>query len=384
MPTSSLELVRTQLQFQILSPDLDLAAVRQAAARLDGQLTPTLHDYFADPLALPGLVQPSVAPVFQAGPSALFRQQPRLGVVEVADDWVKPYLAWTNRLKRSRKWIRAQARMVKVLERGIDSNITDDPIVAGLVLFQFGPRPESELRQKLLALALTDPRGGYLCAEALHTTTEREAILQSLADDSQAILGASYLPGFGPHCLRVAQSRCDLAAGMVVARLGSDKELAAWLRQTGLAAVEFSAAASAMLVLNPQVPQNLRNVWLATLHGSRTSVEACATVVWARHTWPVTEWTGLKDELRSAACEDRGRGWYHWFAFVENENAVSALKLDADPLWSFELVDRLNLKDQALRFRLSDQLGRSHYHPESSLVLDALNHRYDTEQERCR
>jgi hypothetical protein len=381
MSSTSIQLFQTQLNFLIINPTMNLADVRQAAAQLDGHLAPVIFDYLADAKFLPGaqLLQPPATPAFQTSPSALFRLQPKLGVADLADEWMHPYLAWAGRLKRSRQLLRLmKARQLRTATNG---EVPDDSILAGLQLFLSSPEPGSDFRQRLLDMALTHPIGSYLCAEALHTTLEREAIFNAIASDSQAVLAASHIPGFTGACLPLASSRQDLASGMVVARLGTDVQLAAWLRQTGMAAFNNSSAAGTMLVMNPQAPQPLRDLWLDTIQHSSDSAVACSTVHRARQTWQQSEWVELKAALKSVAIKDHGRCWCNWFSRIERESAATALAMPANALWSFELVHNLNLDDEPLRFRLADQLGGLTYHHPSALVLEALNLRKELSQQ---
>jgi hypothetical protein len=168
---------------------------------------------------------------------------------------------------------------------------------------------------------------------------------------------------------------------MVVARLGTDVQLAAWLRQTGMAAFNNSSAAGTMLVMNPQAPQPLRDLWLDTIQHSSDSAVACSTVHRARQTWQQSEWVELKAALKSVAIKDHGRCWCNWFSRIERESAATALAMPANALWSFELVHNLNLDDEPLRFRLADQLGGLTYHHPSALVLEALNLRKELSQQ---
>jgi len=195
------------------------------------------------------------------------------------------------------------------------------------------------------------------------------------------VLAASHISGFADACLRLTSARQDLASGMVVARLGTDVQLAAWLRQAGMAAFNNSSAAGTMLVMNPQAPQALRDLWLNTIQDASDSAVAYSTVRWARQTWQQSQWVELKAALKSTAIKDHGRCWCNWFSWIEKESAAAALTMPADALWSFELVHTLNLDDEPLRFRLADQLGGLTYHHSSSLVLDALNFRKELSQQ---
>jgi hypothetical protein len=168
---------------------------------------------------------------------------------------------------------------------------------------------------------------------------------------------------------------------MVVARLGTDVQLAAWLRQTGMAAFNNSSAAGTMLVMNPQAPQALRDLWLNAIQQASESAVAYSTVQWARQTWQQSDWVELKAALKSTAIKDHGRCWCNWFSRIEKESAATALAMPADALWSFELVHTLNLDDEPLRFRLVDQLGGLTYHHPSALILEALNLRKELSQQ---
>jgi len=372
MPASPFEHMSTQIAFHIVRPDSNLAGARAAAAKLEDRLVPAILDHFAEPPRKPHfqLLQPPASPACHAWSSALFRQTPELGVADIPPEWVPAYVSWTGRLKRSRDL----ARFVEAREQG-EAILTEDPISAGLLLFMISPEPGSPLREHILETALKHPLGAYLAAEALHTPDERESIFKALADDSLARLGASRLHDFATACLRRARAEHDLASGLVVARLGSDEDLAGWLRQAGLAAFAHSGAASAMLVLNPEAPERLRECWLAILGNSNAGADGFATVRWARHTWPPAEWTGLMTSLEAVATADGGPRWFHWFSQFQPEIASARLGMPADPLWAFELVCALNLDDQPLRFRLADELGRRTHHPASSLILEALNDR---------
>jgi len=379
MSVSPRKITRTQVAFQIVGPTIDLAAARHSAEQLAEYLSPKLLDQFAQPTSLPQiqLLNPPAAPTIQLWPEALFRLQPRLSVAELPPSWLHAYLNWAARLKRSRQMSSARVRMEKAFRQGLksDTKMTDDPIVAGLLLLEFSPAPEMELRGTLMKLALSQPLGGYLCAEALHTSLERKAILEAVAVDSLTLIGTSRLCEFSDACLRVARSRNDLASGVVIARLGTDDEFGGWLRQTGLAAFHDGAAACAMLALNPDAPENLRASWSATLQNSNNHEHAFTTVRWARNTWATSAWESLRDRLKSSAVAHGQCQWFNWFAQIEPECAAAGLEMAADPLWSFELVHALNLDDGALRFRLADQLGQLNYHLPSTLVLEALNFR---------
>ena len=369
------EIMQARISFQIINPLMDLSAVGRVASQLDGMLSPSLLDQFAEPTALPGslLRQP---PIFQRIPTALFCQNPKLGVAAVPQNWLEFYLAWAARLKRSRQLSNAIASMQEGKNFDSRSATFQDPLVASLLLFAFSPAPDSELRRELFEAALKAPLGACVCSESLHTTSERPAIAAALAGDSLAVLSASRTQDFAGACLRHAVSRHDLASGLVVARLGTDADMADWLRAAGLTACEETAAATAMLVLNPTAPKGLRSLWLATLQYGNNAAEAYSTVHWGHRTWPANEWTALKAALKPLIVGDGKAGWFNWFFHVEPDEAAKALtQNDANPLWSFELLHALNLNPDPLRFRLADRLGRLTYDWESNLVLTAIEHR---------
>jgi hypothetical protein len=379
------EIMRAQLTFQIAKPAMDLTGARHSAAQLDERLAPVILDHFAGMPALPRvqLLMPPTTSPFKMWPDAVFRLQPRLGVADLPIGWVPAYLDWAARLKRSQKIATARVRMAEAIRHGIDGNfdITHDPIIAGLLMFEFAPNPDTKLRAGLMKIALAQPLGGYLCAEALNTASEREAIIGAAAGDSFTLLGASHLSEFADACLRLARSRQDLASGLVVARLGNDDEIASWLRETGLAAFQDGAAACAMLVLHPAAPESLQDGWIATLQNPDEHRHAFSTVRWSRHTWASSTWTCLRDALKPNCIRHGQRHWFNWFAQIEPEAAAAGLDMPADSLWAFELVHKLNLDPEELRFQLADQLGRNSYLPEASLVLSALNHRDDLRRE---
>ena len=379
------EIIRAQLTFHIARSTMDISGARKAAAQLDDSFVPVVFDHFAGQPSLPRvqLLSPPATAAFQFWPHALFRYQPRLGVADLPPEWVHAYLDWSARLNRSRQISKARKRMAEAIQQGIDpdTNFTGDPIVAGLLLFEFSPSPATELRRSLMKTALAQPLGGYLCAEALHNLVEREAILKAVAGDSLAVFGLSQMPEFVHGCLPLAASRRDLASGLVMARWGSDDEFARWLQQTGLAAFQDGAAACAMLVLQPGAPENLRAGWMATIQNPGGHRSAFDTVRWARNTWASSAWSSLRDTLKASAIHHGKCHWYNWFVQLEPEAAAAGLEMPADPLWSFELVQALNLDDATLRFRLADDLGRLSYLAEASLVLAALNQRDDLRRE---
>jgi len=381
MSTSRSDITRSQLAFHIARPTMDLASARQAAAQLDGPLSPIILDLFAGQPSLPRvqLLEPPAPRAFRFWPQALFQLQPRLSVADLPPGWVPAYLDWAARLKRSRQIAKVRTRLADALRQGSNdaAEITNDPIIAALLLFEFGPSPETELRGALMQTALAQPLGAYICAEALHTAAERDAIMGAAEGDSQILLGMSRLPEFARDCLHLARSRRDLSSGVIVARLGTDAELAGWLRAAGLAAFQDAAAACAMLALNPQAPEALKDGWLATLHQPAALRDAFSTARWARYTWESRAWAGLRDVLKPVATVHGQCHWFNWFRQIEPESAAAGLAMPADPLWSLELVQTLNLDDEALRFRLADELGKQHHLPAASLVLAALNHRDD-------
>jgi hypothetical protein len=381
MSASPIDIVRSQLAFHITSPTMDLPSARQAAAQLDGPRSPIILDLFAGQPSLPRvqLLNPPAPAAFRFWPQALFQLRPKLSVADLPPLWVPAYLDWAGRLKRSRQIAKTRTRMADAIRQGFNdaADLTNDPVIAALLLFEFGPAPKTELRGTLMRTALAQPLGAYICAEALHTAEERDAIMGAAAGDSQILLGISRLPEFARDCLRLAASRQDLSSGLIVATLGTDAELAGWLRQTGLAAFQDAAAAGAMLVLNPQAPESLRDGWLATLHQPEAHGHAFSTARWARYTWTPSPWAGLRDLLKPVATVHGQGHWFNWFAQIEPESAAAGLAMPADPLWSLELVQTLDLDDEALRFRLADELGKQHHLPEASMVLSALNHRGD-------
>lgn len=283
---------------------MDADAARQAAEQLDNQMSPFIMDHLSQPPELPRYpkLQP---PPFRASPTALFKQNPKLGMAHIPGSWVKPCLAWVNRLKRS-KQIAQACDLMKDPSRHQSWDGPEDSLTAGLMLFAYSPEPESHLRRQLFATALKQPQGAYLAAESLHTTSERDEIITALAGDNIATLGASRVPGFGNACLRQARARHDLASGLVVARLGSEADFSNWLRQTGLAACKHTNAAVTMLVLNPTAPPAARGLWLSTLQNAQASAAAYAAVRWARHTVAPPEWISMKDELRQLITHQGG------------------------------------------------------------------------------
>lgn len=369
------EIMQARITFQIINPLMDLSTVGRAASQLDEMLAPSLLDQVAEPAALPGslLQQP---PIFQRIPTALFCQNPKLGVAAVPQNWLEFYLAWAARLKRSRQLSNAIASMQEGKNFDSRSATFQDPLVASLLLFAFTPAPDSELRRTLFEAALKAPLGACVCSESLYTTSERSAIAAALLGDSLAVLSASRTQDFAGGCLRHAMTRHDLASGLVVAKLGSDADLADWLRAAWLTACEETAAATAMLVLNPTAPKGLRSLWLATLQCGKNAAEAYSTVHWCHRTWGADEWSALKATLKPVIVSDGKAGWFNWFFHVEPDEAAKALtRHDADALWSFELLHVLNLSPGPLRFRLADRLGRLTYDWEANLVLAALERR---------
>jgi hypothetical protein len=375
MPTNKLNNLQALLAFRIAGPRMDVDAARQSAERLDGQISPSIMNHLSRSPELPRYpkLQP---PFFRASPTALFEQNPELGMAHIPASWVTPCLAWVDRLKRSEQITQACALM-KDPSRHQSWEGPDDPLVAGLLLFAYNPEPESPLRQKLLGTALRQSLGSYLAAESLHTPIERDQIIAALSGDNVATLGASRVPGFADACLHQARARHDLASGLIVARHGTEAEFSNWLWQTGLAASEDTNAAVTMLVLNPTARPAARSLWLATLQNAKSSTAAYAVVRWTRHTWAPQEWASLKDEVRSLVTQDRGCAWFNWYFNIENDGAAFALEQPADPLWSFELAHALDLNVAPLSYWLADRLGQLTYDREASLVLEALQDRQD-------
>jgi hypothetical protein len=367
------ELLKARLTYQT-APQMDLGAIRRAAGKIDGLLAPSILEQLVERQALPN-PQWQHASVYRAIPTALFSQNPKLGVAQLPPTWIEPYLAWSSRLKQARLLAKAIPTMREGKSFDDSREAFQDPLVAAMMLLAFSPAPESDLRQALFDAAFKTPLGAYVCVESLHTEAERAAIVSALSADSLAVFGASRNQGFSDPCLRHAMSRCDLASGLVVARLGTDANLMSWLRSAGLSACENTAAAAAMLVLAPAAPKGLLDLWLNTVRCSNQSADAYTTVYWSRHTWPSPDWLLLKLALKPICIADQKAGWFSWFAHLEGEDGVPSLIQETDALWSFELMHVLNLSPDPLRFRLCSRLGRLTYDWEASLVLSAIEHR---------
>jgi hypothetical protein len=388
-PSPKIEITRQRLALQLIGARVDPDSASRAAALLEARLgLPNLLDEVTPAASEPrsGLLCPPDSPSICERPVALFEQLPRLTPFNVPIEWMMPFILWGTRrgrwkqFKECQKILEAAGELIpKISVPEIYDLPSRDSIVAGLVLFYCGPKPGFPLRRQLLELALAHPLGAYLAAESLHIPDEVPAIANALRDHSRLLHQVSQLPDFKPLCVRKAQTDHSLWAGLTLAHDPQNQEaLNLWLQRAASAAGFTPVAAVAILVLQPDAPENLRELWLTTLKHPAAAHWAFQTVWWSRLTWPPAAWEKLKADLRPYATADRGAGWFNW-SLLEPEWSYADYELNpVDPLWSVEYLQqrqaaRLTVNDRPLRTQMVERLIQNHGDRMAKVVLKYLD-----------
>jgi len=218
--------------------------------------------------------------------------------------------------------------------------------------------------------------GAYVAAQGMLLPEEHDAVIEALNRASKFLFWLSQTAGFQNACVRAARPHYDLWGGLTLLRADEPEgQLGRWLEALALAACEHPAAACAALVLQPQMERSVRNLWLSTLLHKPSPRHSLDTARFAKHT--STDWIHLVDELRPQPTACHGPMWYNWFSLIEPDQAQDQVdtNLAADPLWCVELIGKLDLKTDGLRYRMSEQHAARLWDRESTVVLEWINAR---------
>lgn len=346
-----------QRQLQPVGPKINADAALKAALNLAPHLdTPSCLEFFAPQYATtPGatLFRGSSRQPIVPEPLAIFSQL-HLSIEDIPDHWLPAYSEWMRRMQQA-----AEFSMLSLkAECGAGELTTQNPVVAGMLLYLSSSNVDPAVRESWMEVALQSPVGSWLAGEGLHRSDERQRILDAVQSDSRLAWAVSQISGFGRQAAKRTQAHLNLYGGLIAAAGGTTDEVEQWLRLTTLAGCERPEAAAAALILQPTADKRDRACWLTTLQNKSAARAAYEVVRWAKYTWPAKEWGQLKELLRPHATS-HSQWLYHWFRDIEPEVASSVLGSEKiDPLWGAELLDAIPTADDfAFRFQLGERLN---------------------------
>ena len=221
--------------------------------------------------------------------------------------------------------------------------------MAGLLLLALQPPTGSLLRERLFKRLVFHRFGALLAARGKLLAEEHQAIIMLLGSDSRYLLWLSQW-GWVVECPAYCARHLNLHAGLVMlpTPLGQD-----WLGRLLRRAADDAEAAAAALILQPNAPEQLWNLWADTIAKAASGTAACPAGRFARHTWSLPKWRALRERLKPTAMA-RGRYWCEWHRHVSDGPEAEAALADpqAPLLWCLELLHATNASDAALRRRL--------------------------------
>jgi hypothetical protein len=363
----------------IRKPNLNVSDARTAAGVIEPLLPPpsAMEKMGEGNTQAAGymLFKPPVNPIREV-PCAVLDQFPLPDVVDVPEAWLPIYQSWC--LKRARgpelKHRIATCRRMQREGGGTCGCVPQDAIIAGALLYLLSPRPDSELRARLMAVALTESFGAYMAAEGLTVREEHSALVKSIAPDHRLLYWASLLPGFGSPASKLACGNHDLWSGLILARLAGSEMMEGWLNLLALAACARPAAASAALILQPHAAPQVRRLWLGTLQQPGASMYAYEALRWCRHTGPEENWTPLDASLSPHILADGAAGWFHYLRDVRPDLAQKEMdNAKASPLWLAQLLSECDLNRDRWRYHVGELLGTATVDKETQLLLRFLS-----------
>jgi len=371
-----------KLRLRVLPPKTDVTAARKAFTALEPQLPePSLLEYITPHSArLSGasLFYTSKNPDLQEFPEVLFSKQRELAPGDFPEEWLDAYLRWGQNLRRGQQLELLHDKCLEAM-RGVDPEgdlASQHPAVAAATLYLLNLMPDAEIRHSLKKIALETAVGAYVCGQGLILAEEREVVVEALKGASKFLFWLSQTAGFRSACVRAAKPHYDLWGGLTLLQADeTNEQLGRWLEGLALAALEHPAAACAALVLQPQMERPVRDMWLSTLVRKPSPRYAVYTARFARLT--STDWAQVADKLRHQAMADHGRMWHNWLLLAQPDQAQKEVdsNLMADPLWCIELIEKLNLNTDGLRYRMSEQHASRLWDRESTVVLEWINAR---------
>jgi hypothetical protein len=267
--------------------------------------------------------------------------------------WMAAWNHHKDRLRRNAQWRHSHEDIseaqIRDQDQFIPSDMDDlDGVVAGLLLLACRPMP-SPVREKLISRTKTHWWGAYWAAHGIVFRDEAGAMLNGIANDPRlaAHLWLANQDLAGP-LVPLAMERNDLWSAIIaLAQPFADL----WLGRVCLQAEHHAFSALTAVVLQPTAAASAQ--WVQRLQSAHPRL-AYLAVRCARYTWS-SNWQSLRDQLREAACRDRGLVWFHWHRDVDIEPGCISTALhetDVDVLWQAELVAFLGDDGLALKRRL--------------------------------
>lgn len=368
-----------------LGPRINVETALAAARQLEPHLPqPSALEYLAPThlkISGPTLFRPHTPAPIVAFPTAVFSDLDP-SADKIPEAWLERYAQWDLCARRAQalSWFSRHLDRLDCFEPYL-THITD-PVLAGLLLYIAGAQIDGDMREQWFKTACTDPAGAWLAAEGLHTTSERDHIVEAVKTDGRLLWWVSQVSGFATAAARPAVTHVDLYGGMIMAQICGPKKLEEWLRIVISVADEQPDAACAAMILQPGADERDKEAWLGTLQTKGTGQQAYETVRWTRHTWSPEDWKRLKDSLREKILSDGGKLFFHWFRELESEHALAGLGTPGiDPLWASELFSCLGptADDFPFRYQLGE-LMRTSREDEAILVLRWLNRRLEAKK----
>jgi hypothetical protein len=355
----------------------DLTQARDAAEKVLRNLpTPSLCDHMLLPKDLPvpcvPMVKPSLNPPLIETPRAFFDSFGLLDPILLPDSMMAAYLEHEPRRHRAWWFRQLHPECVRALQQGDLLELTRlDGVVAGLLFLTLQPPIGSRLREGLFRRIAAHKFGALMAARGMLLAEEHLAILMLLGSDSRYLRWLSQL-GWETECPAYCARQLNLEAGMIMlpTPLGQ-----VWLEKLVQRAGDEPEAAAAALVLQPEAPERLRNLWTDTVVKAKAGRVACLAARYARHTWPQPEWRQIRERLRAAATDDKGPCWCYFHSQIsDSEEARTALgDPQADVLWALELLHATQAPDTSLRHLLGERLATDPGDQESIVALDWLD-----------